>query len=223
MDVTDQVLQSHILYGGSDNTNARNTSASFSINYAHGTSIHKPIEASFTSIPYTMKFQEALGLPGVDNCFYKVNLDVESVSGCLEDDGYECVKVNWVDEADPGWEGAEYDFYKDLTISGFYEPAEFSQKLPIVRDPRVSVELINKGTGNKYNDVWLDVCLYDANRRAIPEDSAWIGAHGYFYIGFHARNTKRLPYDVECVIGRSYVGAADVKEIDKRAIAGCLC
>jgi len=223
MDVTDQVLQHHLLYGGSDNTSPDNTSASFSINYANGTSIHSPIEVSFTSVPYTMKFKESVGLHGIENCFYKINLNIDSVNGCLEDDGYECIRTTWVDEVDPGWDGAVADFYKDTTIQAYYEPARLSQVLPDVPCPKVTVNLKNKGTGNKYNDSWLDVRLYDSNRQPISENDVWINAKGYFYVGFHARNTRRLPYDVECVIGKSYMGAADIKDSGIKVGATSAC
>lgn len=223
MDVSDQILRFHELYGGSDNTNPDRLAASYSINYAHGTSINNPIEVSFTSIPYTMKFKDSVGLMGVENIFYKVNLNIDRVGGCLEDEGYECMKATWVEELDPGWEGAVADFSLDtLPIFNYYEPARVSSDLPKFQCPRCTVDVNNIGTGNKWNDDWLDVRLYDQNKKPIQEDSFWINAKSSFYIGFHARNTRRLPFNVEIKIGEQYKPADQIKTSKCGAVAcGC--
>jgi len=44
----------------------------------------------------------------------------------------------------------------------------------------------------------------------------YLPPNDYFYIGFHARNTRRLPYNVECFIGVGYVSA---KDVDPRYVA----
>ena len=89
MDVSDQILQQHLLYGGSDNTNA-DWRCIVSINYAHGTSIHSPIEVSFSSYPLHNEVQRLRWSNGCREYFHKVNLNIDSVNGCLEDEGYEC-------------------------------------------------------------------------------------------------------------------------------------
>ena len=126
------------------------------------------------------------------------------------------------DELDPGWEGAIADWYKDQTIQNYYEPAQVVNKLPNLPCPKATVSLRNLGTGNKYNDSWLDVRLYDQNRRPIAEDDIWINAKSSFYIGFHARNTRRLPFNVECVIGQQYKPASDIKS-SKCGATACAC
>jgi len=223
MDVSDQILHTHMMYGGSDNTNADRVSASYSINYAHGTSIANAIEVSFTSIPYTMKFKDSVGLMGVENIFYKVNLDVDRVGGCLEDEGYECMKATWVDELDPGWEAAFANFGADtLPIFNYYEPARVNTELPLFDCPRATVSVRNYGTDNKWNDDWLDVRLYDENKKPIQENDFWINAKSSFYIGFHARNTRRLPFNVEITIGEQYKPASEIKSSKCGAVAcGC--
>ena len=72
-------------------------------------------------------------------------------------------------------------------------------------DSYVSVDLENLKTGNKYIDNWFDVRLYSKSREEHPYDKMYVRLNDYFYIGFHARNTKRLPYNVKCVIGREYI------------------
>ena len=75
-----------------------------------------------------------------------------------------------------------------------------------------SVELINKKTGNKYNDCWLDVRLYTRNREEHPYEKMYVRQYDQFYIGFHARNTRRLPYDVECIVGLEWKPLEDIEE-----------
>ena len=65
-------------------------------------------------------------------------------------------------------------------------------------------------TGNKYIDAWFDVRLYTKNREEHPYDKMYVRLNDFFYIGFHARNTRRLPYNVKCVIGQEYLSGAEV-------------
>ena len=71
--------------------------------------------------------------------------------------------------------------------------------------PMVSVDLRNLKTGNKYIDSWLDVRLYTDKREEHPYDLMYVPATSFFYIGFHARNTRRLPYNVQCTVGDLYL------------------
>ena len=68
-----------------------------------------------------------------------------------------------------------------------------------------NVDLSNLKTNNKFIDNWFDVRLYNKNRKEHPYDKMFVRMTDYFYIGFHARNTKRLPYNVQCIIGNEYV------------------
>ena len=40
----------------------------------------------------------------------------------------------------------------------------------------------------------------------------YVKDNSYFYIGIHARNTRRLPFDVECVIGKEYLPYDAIQE-----------
>ena len=66
-------------------------------------------------------------------------------------------------------------------------------------------ELENLKTGNKYIDTWFDVRLYKSNREEHPYDKMFVRDKDHFYIGFHARNTKRLPYNVKCTVGQQLI------------------
>ena len=70
----------------------------------------------------------------------------------------------------------------------------------------------------KYADTvaWFDVRLYTKAREEHPYDEMYLPPTDYFYIGFHARNTRRLPYNVECLIGTGYKPKS---EVDPRLIA----
>ena len=85
-----------------------------------------------------------------------------------------------------------------------YQPAAFSgESIPTLHTKFFKVELINLKTGNIYIDCWLDVRLYNKNLEEHPYDIMYIRHNEPFYIGFHARNTRRLPYNVTCAIGNN--------------------
>jgi hypothetical protein len=98
------------------------------------------------------------------------------------------------------------DESKDLTTVNTYDPALIRRdRLGNLSNAYVSVDLENLKTGNKYIDSWFDVRLYSKAREEHPYDKMYVRLNDFFYIGFHARNTKRLPYNVKCVIGREYI------------------
>ena len=105
---------------------------------------------------------------------------------------------------------------KDLVTENTYEPAQIVNSLASINNPYVGVSLANLKTGNKYIDAWFDVRLYTKAREEHPYDEMYLPVSDYFYIGFHARNTKRLPYNVECLIGTGY---KPKNEVDPRLIA----
>ena len=109
------------------------------------------------------------------------------------------------------------DFDKDLTIVNTYEPANLTMVKRANTNSYISVDLNNLKTGNKYIDSWLDVRLYTSDREEHPYDKMYVRLKDYFYIGFHARNTRRLDYNVEALIGDELVEANAIK--DTRLIA----
>lgn len=110
--------------------------------------------------------------------------------------------------------------YLDIFDYGEYTPANIlANKLTRKNLGIVSIDLINLKTGNKYIDSWFDVRLYTADREEHPYDKMYVSTNDFFYIGFHARNTKRLPYNVECIIGNEYVSSDEMTDEDRRYIA----
>ena len=77
MDVTSQIIRNNQVYGASDFTGAHTLSASRSLNYAKGASIVKPAVEKLNVIPYTLNYQDAVGLFGAENHF--VRIDVEEI------------------------------------------------------------------------------------------------------------------------------------------------
>ena len=162
-DVSQRILDRHIIYGGSDNTNPRYASANKSLNYRGGGSINKPEQDKVSIIPFTLNYNDTVGLFGSENHFVKVtvNIDRDNANLCFEEPDWACSII--------------------------------------------SVDLSNLKTNNKFIDNWFDVRLYNKNRKEHPYDKMFVRMTDYFYIGFHARTTRRLPYNVQCIIGNEYV------------------
>ena len=94
-----------------------------------------------------------------------------------------------------------------------------TRELPDKVDPYVSVDVLNLKTNNIYVDDWLDVRLYTRDKEEHPYDKMYVRSNDVFYIGFHARNTKRLPYNVECLVGNEYKSNKELTDEQRRYIA----
>ena len=86
-----------------------------------------------------------------------------------------------------------------------YETARISNDLSEFRNLYVRLDLKNLKTGNKYIDSWFDVRIYTRDKKEYPYDTIYINHNNYIYLGFHARNTRRLPYNIEMDIGYEYL------------------
>ena len=218
MDVTDQILHNVKIYGSSDDTNPAFTAGTIKLNYANGASIQDPQVAKLSAIPYTFKFNDTVGLFGSENYFIRVDLNIGGVAlTCLEEPGWRCATITLdekVDAADPytypnegDTPGAAYlNNPADEGDEPDYQAAGLLRdEIPEIRRPMVRIDLTNLKTGNHYLDSWLDVRLYTEDKVEHPYDRMYCQRRDSFYIGFHARNTKRLPYNVECKIGEEWV------------------
>lgn len=218
MDVTREILNNHLVYGASDNTNPNGLAASKSLNYAKGASIQRPVLENVSVVPRRLKYADTVGLFGAENVFVKVDLNIKDTGNlCFEEPGWQCLKITL--GAFPvvnTYYTAVMDPDKDLVTENTYEPAQIVNSLASINNPYVGVSLANLKTGNKYIDAWFDVRLYTKAREEHPYDEMYLPVSDYFYIGFHARNTKRLPYNVECLIGTGY---KPKNEVDPRLIA----
>ena len=220
MNVTKEIQKNNIVYGASDYTAPAGLAASKSLNYAKGASILKPIRNEVTVIPHTISYADSVGLFGAENYFVRVDLDVieEITKSCYEEIGWECAQLNpgFVD-LDPNYVMAVIDTEKDLDTENTYEPASISgNTLPKLREAYLSIELVNIKTGNRFLDDWLDIRLYTSEREEHASNKMYVKVRDHFYIGVHARNTRRLPYDIRCIIGREYRSYDSIE--DKRLI-----
>jgi hypothetical protein len=212
-DVTQRILDRHIIYGASDNTNPAYLSSNRSLNYTTGGSINSPEQDKVSIIPYTINYKDAVGLFGKENHFIRINVNIDPAAAfaCFEEEGWECAIITQKDSQTINtYVPSVIDTDKDLSIINTYEPATLlMNSLSVKSDPYVSVDLENLKTGNKYIDAWFDVRLYNKAREEHPYDKMYVRMNDYFYIGFHARNTRRLPYNVKCVIGQEYLSGLE--------------
>lgn len=224
MDVTDQIRKYQIQYGASDFNDLAYIAAQRKLNYSQGSNINKPIVDSVSLIPSKLKYQDATGLFGTENTFVRVNVKpLNPTAICFPENTYFCAELG-TETIDPS---DEYTFdngrnnpgqaltfdNEDLVTRNTYEGAQFiGSTIPVLFNTHISVALKNLKTGNKYVDDWLDVRLYTANREEHPYDFMWIPLKSTFYVGFHARNTKRLPYNVEITVGEQIVNDFDIED-----------
>ena len=220
MDITQQIQNTNIIYGASDYTAAHTLGASKSLNYANGPSIQRPDVQSCTSTPHTFEFKSSAGLFGAENYFtlLKCDLNKDSAVSCYEELNWECAKFGTEELEEPYWTGAVVKLEEPCATVNTYECATITgNTLPTLRgDTYVSVDLVNNGTGNIYNDDWLDVRLYTSQREEHPFSRMWIKKRDSFYVGIHVRNTKRVTFDVSCILGKeitNYEGIANKEEI----------
>ena len=205
MDITPQIIRINEIYGASDNTQPQTLSASRSLNYASGASIQSPAVENLKVIPFKFRYEDAVGLFGAENHFVKINVTIDQNFSlkCYEEPFWQCAQINYIHiEEDSYYASAEIDLEEDLIVVNTYDPANIiNGGLPLIFDPYISVELKNLKTGNQYYDNWLDVCLYTKERQPIAGDTLYVRMNDYFYVGFSARDTRRLPYNVELSVG----------------------
>ena len=221
MSVTAEIIRDHQIYGASDSTAPGGIVSSRALNYAAGPSITRPDEIAIALIPYTLKYQGAVGLFGVENYFVKVkvNINREYVDACFEEPYWECAHISDYTDTDSYYTSAIINDALDPDTVNTYDPAQLNERLLQRNKAYVSIDLKNLKTGNIYVDSWLDIRLYTANREEHPYDEMFIRENDVFYIGFHARNTRRLAYNVNCVIGTRYLAEDELTDVQRKLIA----
>ena len=191
--------------GGSGSANPNYLSTNKSLNFAKGSnSIVNAKTERVTVIPYTSNYKDQVGLFGAENVFIKVQLDVQNSlqidnNGILID-SYEESVITTDSDTSIYWDEAVANFNLDLSTVNTYDPALFTNDLVFVPGAVLKIDIENLKTGNKYIDCWFDVRLYQKNREEHPYDTMYVPVGEFFYIGFHARNTKRLPYNVRMTV-----------------------
>ena len=247
MDVTPQILQHHRIYGASDNTNQGYVASSRALNYGKGPSIQRPENEKVTTIPRVLSFKDTVGLFGTENHFVRVSMNISNpILGCYSEPGWECARFSEEINVNqdpytypnngysrPGRAYIDYDgdWRNDgscgsgIVCENTYEPADIiGNNIPNLASKYFRIELKNLKTGNIYIDNWLDVRLYNRAYDEHPYDVMYVKNHEPFYIGFHARNTKRLPYNIECIVGEINEenlldSVLEIQDIDPRLLA----
>jgi len=212
-DVTNAVQRIRNTYGGSDNTNPRNLSANKSINYASGNTFINANSLRVTVAPSSFTLTGEVGLFGVENDFIKIDLNILNTGGggasIPDNDGYS--SASFIQEPETSdYADAAVDYTLDTTVVNSYNAAALSNTLANYYLPTVDIKLINNGTGNIYMDSHVDVSLYTEDRRPLAFDNAFVSAQGCFFIGIHARKSRRLPYNVSVTLGERYVSLLDL-------------
>ena len=217
-DVTKQIEKIHRIYGASDYTAPHRYASGKALNYATGSTIQRAEREKVTIIPYALNYSDEVGLFGAENHFVKVNLSVklDILLKCFEETFWECARTGQRFPEELNWLAALIRDANADEIDPDYAEASMTEAELRRTNSYISVNLINKKTGLKCNDAWLDVRLYTEGREEHPYSTMYVKSTDSFYIGFHARNTRRLGYDVECVIGEEYI-PYDLIE-DKRLI-----
>ena len=224
MDVTQAIIDATNKYGGSGNSIASTLSASKSLNFAEGASIQKSVKTgTLTRLPFTYRFKGTVGSFGADNQFFEITTDVKDygIGDVQGGDGYFQAVISSYGGTDPYYTNAIVKPNEDNAIINTYHPAKISNVLDGVLKPMFSVKLENMGTGNMYEDDWLDVRLYTKCREEHPYDEMFVGKKDKLYVGFHARNTRRLGYDVEITIGEEFVSQYELTAEQRRFLSTC--
>ena len=224
MDVTQEILRNNTIYGASDYTAPSGLAANKSLNYADGPSIQRPAHRECSVIPHSFKYESDVGLFGAENYFSKVQLKIDTsvASTCFEETDWRCAKIGVQTTSEENyWQAGIVDKdYVCVTTNTYECPRVSEAGLPnLGLDAYVSVDLLNRKTGNRFVDDWVDVRLYTKAREEHPYNRMWVKLKDYFYVGIHARNTRRLPFDISCIVGlqiSSYDAIPNKQEVMKR-------
>lgn len=215
--VTQEQNKNRQKYGSGGSSNPAYLAASKNLNFAVGSnSMINACSERVTAIPYISNYKDTVGLFGTENVFLKIDLDVQNTtrvfnnSEILNGDYYEANTLDILDPGAPFWEAVQFDFQQDQFIENTYEIAEVDTEFPFIPNGVVRVDLENLKTGNRFIDAWFDVRLYTKDRQEFAYDTMYVGVNDYFYIGFHARNTKRLPYNVRMTVGSEIISSYDL-------------
>ena len=223
MDLTEQVNARRMTMGGSGSSRPEYLSSSKTLDFAKGSnSLTNANTTRISAIPQVLNYKDTVGLFGAENVFVKIDLDVLSaISVFVENETIvNTYSPAYADFDNPDldlyYEPALMDFKLDLFTVNTYEPARIDTKLDSIAQPLISINLENLKTGNKYIDAWFDVRIYTKDRVEYPYDFMYIDPKSFFYIGFHARNTKRLPYNVRMTVGEEFLSAYDLTPEQRR-------
>ena len=145
LDVTEQIIRYNQLYGASDNTQRNGLSASKSLNYAKAPTLQQAQPYSIKSIPFTVKFQNQVGLFGAENMYVRIDLDLinlqDSCSVLINNYFEACIKLSPEGTVNT-YEEAKIDPLQDTPSGGAvnrYFPAQLTNNFPDLKNPRCAL------------------------------------------------------------------------------------
>ena len=226
MNVTTEVRNNIQKMGGSGSARQDYLSTSKSLNFSGGSNNLTTAPAQrVTAIPSTLSFKDSVGLYGAENLFVKVDLNVLNSSSVfanieVQENTYYPVWQNPEEPTTNDYDTAFMDFSVEPATytENTFNSANLNNDLSDYGSPIVSVDMTNLKTGNQYVDNWLDVVVYTRAGQRIDIDNFYIPAKDYFYIGFHARNTRRIPVNVELQIGNEFYEQNQMTDAQKQSI-----
>ena len=224
MNVTTEINNKIQMMGGSGCSNPAYLSSNKSLLFASGANnINTAPSQRVTAIPVQLNFSDSVGLFGAENSFVKVDLNIQSSSTVFAnvdfpENTYFPVWTFNDETLVNDFYTAEFDFLLDPLTVNDYAPALVSGGLSDYIRPMVSIDLTNLKTGNKFIDAWLDVTLYGKDKQPVDGDFLYTDIDSYFYIGFHARNTRRLAYNVDLKVGVEYLEYSNMTAAQRRLV-----
>ena len=224
MNVTTEINNKIQSMGGSGSSNPAYLSANKSLLFAGGANnINTAPSQRVTAIPVQLNFSDSVGLFGAENRFVKIDLQIQSSSTIFAnidfpENSYFPVWTLADESLVNDYYTAVFDYLQDLETVNTYAPALVSGDLSTYNRPIVSIDLTNLKTGNKFIDAWLEVTLYGKDKQPVDGDFLYTDIDSYFYIGFHARNTRRLPYKVDLKVGVEYLEYNNMTDAQRRLV-----
>ena len=220
MDVTQNILNNVQTYGATPSLNPAYLAASKTLDFAQGGSINNPIIENITVLPLRIGYKDAVGLFGIENAFIKLQLKLQNTNP--RDSGTSSTRSFFESAVIDSDDKAIDNTFKKVIVTGFdntgnvhYDVADINNDLAKLVDPFVSVDLTNLKTGNQYVDNHLDIQLYTNEKEPHPYSRIYLRPDDFCYISFHARKTRRLPYNIEVNVGTVYEESFDLEETEK--------
>ena len=224
MNVTQDINKRIDSYGGRPSSDPKYAATNRTLDFAaQGSNINQAVPEPVSIIPIGLGYKDTVGLFGVENVYIKLDLNIKNINfkeADLVENDYREAEVT----AGPvliinDYTDAESDPTDDTQVVNTYEPAQISNTLSNYPNPVVSIDLTNLKTGNKFIDTWFDVRLYNRQRIEHPYDRMYVKLDDVAYVGFHARNTKRLPYNVKVRVGDVFGDITDLTPDQLRYMA----
>jgi hypothetical protein len=224
MDVTTEINNKIQSMGGSGSSNLSYLSSNKSLLFAGGANnINSAPSQKVTAIPVLLNFSDSVGLFGSENRFIKIDLNIQSSTNVFAnvefpENTYFPVWTFGETDLINDFYTAKFDYLLDPATVNTYLPALVSGGLSEYSRPMVSIDLTNLKTGNKFIDAWFDVTLYGKDKQPVDGDYLYTDIISYFYIGFHARNTRRLAYNVDLKVGIEFLEYSSMTEAQRKLI-----